>query len=87
MIRNNHIHRVILLGLILLPLLNCSKDSEILATYDGGTVTRREMNFVIEASKRGNSEPQPISADIQAKILESIALEKILLKDAISSKK
>ncbi|MCW7459464.1 hypothetical protein ND856_11305 [Leptospira bandrabouensis] len=75
------------LGLILIPILNCYKDSEILATFDGGTVTRKEMNFVIEASKRGNTEPQPISADIQAKILESIALEKILLKDAIASKK
>ncbi|MCW7504086.1 LIC12015 family putative lipoprotein [Leptospira paudalimensis] len=87
MIRNKLIHRVMLLGLILLPLINCAKDSEILATFDGGTVTRREMNFVIEASKRGNTEPQPISADIQAKILESIALEKILLKDAIKANK
>ncbi|TGL57449.1 hypothetical protein EHQ58_14290 [Leptospira ognonensis] len=66
---------------------NCSGDSEILATFDGGTVSRGELNFVIEASKRGNGEPQTIAPDVQVKIIEGVALEKILLKDSIQSKK
>jgi hypothetical protein len=66
---------------------NCSGDSEILATFDGGTVTRGELNFVIEASKRGNTEPQPVTPDVQVKIIEGIALEKILLQDSLKTKK
>jgi hypothetical protein len=66
---------------------NCSGESEILATFDGGTVNRGELNFVIEASKRGNAEPQPVNTDIQVKIVEGIALEKILLQDSIQTKK
>ncbi|BDA78872.1 hypothetical protein LPTSP3_g18020 [Leptospira kobayashii] len=82
-----HFLAYLLIGISTLSLVQCSKDSEILATYDGGTVTRGEMNFVIEASKRGQAESQPVSPDIQLKILESIALEKILLLDGIQSKK
>jgi len=66
---------------------NCSGDSEILATFDGGTVKRGELNFVIEASKRGNGEPQTINSDVQIKIIEGVALEKILLEDSLKSKK
>lgn len=79
--------KAIVLCLLPITFSQCSKDSEILATFDGGFVTRREMNFVIEASKRGRTEVQPISADIQARIVESIALEKILLMDAVKLKK
>lgn len=87
MIFNTMKVRYIILSLLPLFFAHCSKDSEILATFDGGTVTRKEMNFVIEASKRGRTEAQPISPDIQTRIVESIALEKILLLDAIKLKK
>ena len=79
--------QLLVLSAIYISINNCSGDSEILATYDGGTVTRGELNFVIEASKRGNNEPQPISTEIQTKIVESIALEKILLRDSVQTKK
>ncbi|MDZ4726762.1 MAG: hypothetical protein SH817_11445 [Leptospira sp.] len=79
--------QLLVLSAICISINNCSGDSEILATYDGGTVTRGELNFVIEASKRGNNEPQPISTEIQTKIVESIALEKILLRDSVQTKK
>ncbi|MDF3820120.1 hypothetical protein P3G55_09430 [Leptospira sp. 96542] len=76
-----------LLGLILLSFQNCSKDSEILATYDGGTVTRGELLFILEASKQPGQPEQPVGADVQANLLENIAIQKIILGDMVKSGK
>ncbi len=80
-------YTTLLLTSVYVTVNNCSSETEILATYDGGTVTRGELNFVLEASKRGNAEPQTINPDVQVRIIESVALEKILMQDSIQSKK
>ncbi len=85
--RNILANLAIALTIVFLSSNNCSGDSEILATFDGGTVNRGELKFVIEASKRGNGEPQTIESDVQVKILEGVALEKILLLDSLQTKK
>lgn len=68
----------------LVPLLlvvfvwNCSKDSQELAKFDGGSVTRFEMLKTLELMQRGRKQNEPISAEIQAKILENIAIQKMI---------
>ncbi len=57
---------------------NCSKDSQELATFDGGSVTRFEMLKTLELMQRGRKQNEPISAEIQAKILENIAIQKMI---------
>ncbi|GBF49104.1 hypothetical protein LPTSP4_06140 [Leptospira ryugenii] len=77
---------LVILSFTLFSLNQCSGDSEILATFDGGTVTRGELNFFIQSNKR-SADPEPVNSEIQSKIVENIALEKMLMLDSIKNQK
>ncbi|TGN18577.1 LIC12015 family putative lipoprotein [Leptospira idonii] len=78
---------MLIFGICSLSFVNCSKDSEILATFDGGTVTRGEMNFLAETFKRGSNKPLVLDSEKQLKLIEQVALEKLVFLDGVKLKK
>ncbi|EMY79794.1 hypothetical protein LEP1GSC060_1431 [Leptospira weilii serovar Ranarum str. ICFT] len=65
-----------ILSLLVTFALNCSRDSDVLASFKSGTVTREELRAYY---KLRGIEPDPNSASIatQAKIVEEIGIQKI----------
>lgn len=65
-----------ILSLFVTFAINCSRDSDVLASFKSGTVTREELRAYY---KLRGIEPDPNSASIatQAKIVEEIGIQKI----------
>ncbi|MCC5813685.1 MAG: hypothetical protein JJT78_02940 [Leptospira sp.] len=80
------IKKTLLLILLSTFAIQCSSDSEVLASFDGGTVSRKELRdyFQIRGAKINEK-----SATIQnqSNVLEQIALQKMIYKDYLATEK
>ncbi|XDD48900.1 hypothetical protein AB3N59_10645 [Leptospira sp. WS92.C1] len=65
-----------ILSLIILFAMNCNRDSDVLASFKSGTITREELRAYY---KLRGVEPDPNNASIatQAKIVEELGIQKI----------
>ncbi|WCL48022.1 LIC12015 family putative lipoprotein [Leptospira sp. GIMC2001] len=77
---------IIPLSITLMVMVNCTLDSDALAVYEGGTVTRKELRDFYEI--RGvKLDEKNSSIQAQSNLLEQIALQKIVYNEHTSSGK
>lgn len=89
MIKNNILSKfLITLSIIALQILtiNCSSDSEALASYEGGIVSRKELRDFFEI-RGAKIDEKTASIQSQQTVLEHIALQKLIYNETISSGK